>query len=153
MQNPAKRHKNGECQSPEKMALEARRAGRILQSLSGAERNALLFSIADAMDREKAFIVSQNKLDIDAAREDSTMEKSLQVMIGSLRLRTCFLWCLRFRSCPAPPVFQDRLVLTESKLSTLTGGIRLIAQAPDAIGNVLNKVKIFTSALVNLLDS
>ena len=86
-------------------AVAARDQARKLQSLSYLERKAILYAVADALESEKEILLAANKIDLDNADKDGT---SVQLV--------------------------SRLKLTDSKLATLSLGIRQIADQPDPLG-------------------
>lgn len=92
------------------MATAARDQARKLQTLPHAERKAILYSVADALEAEKETLLAANKIDLDNAEKDGT----------------------------ALPLVR-RLKLTDSKLATLSAGIRQIADQPDPLGVVKAK--------------
>ncbi|KAL9188531.1 hypothetical protein ACHAXT_006909 [Thalassiosira profunda] len=92
------------------MATSSRDQARKLQSLSYAERKAILYSVAEALEAEKDALLAANKIDLDNAEKDGTD-------IHLVR----------------------RLKLTDAKLATLSAGIRQIADQPDPLGVVKAK--------------
>jgi delta-1-pyrroline-5-carboxylate synthetase len=91
-------------------ATAARDQARKLQTLSHLERKAILYSVADALETEKEILLAANKIDLDNAEKDGI---SMQLV--------------------------SRLKLTDSKLATLSAGIRQIADQPDPLGVVKAK--------------
>ena len=91
-------------------ATAARDQARKLQTLSYLERKAILYAVADALETEKEKLLAANKIDLDNAETNGT---SIQLV--------------------------SRLKLTDSKLSTLSAGIRQIADQPDPLGVVKAK--------------
>jgi delta-1-pyrroline-5-carboxylate synthetase len=91
-------------------ATAARDQARKLQTLSYLERKTILYAVADALDTEKEKLLAANKIDLDNAEKDGT---SVQLV--------------------------SRLKLTDSKLLTLSAGIRQIADQPDPLGVVKAK--------------
>ncbi|KAL3808511.1 hypothetical protein ACHAXA_008332 [Cyclostephanos tholiformis] len=91
-------------------ATAARDQARKLQTLSYSERKAILYAVADALDTKKEILLAANKIDLDNAEKDGT---SIQLV--------------------------SRLKLTDSKLATLSAGIRQIADQPDPLGVVKAK--------------
>lgn len=92
------------------MATSSREQARKLQNLSHSERRAILYAVADALEEEKEQLLAANKMDLDAAERDGT---ELQLV--------------------------RRLKLTDTKLATLSTGIRQIADQPDPLGVVKAK--------------
>jgi len=103
---------NGESVSEvaSKMAVAARDEARKLQDLPYSERKAILYAVADALQSEKATLLAANAIDLEIAEENGT---------------------------DLPLV--GRLKLTDSKLATLSAGIRQIADQPDPLGVVKAK--------------
>ena len=100
------------------LALKARAAARSLATATGAERKAALYAIAAAIESRSAEILKANAEDIARAKAEDMH-----------------------------PQMQDRLLLTESRISGMAGGARLVADLPDPIGQVLRQ-----STLPNGLD-
>ncbi|CAN2211100.1 ProA Gamma-glutamyl phosphate reductase [Candidatus Nanopelagicaceae bacterium] len=100
------------------LALKARTAARTLSTATGAERKAALYAIASAIESRSAEILKANSEDIARAKAEDMH-----------------------------PQMQDRLLLTESRISGMANGARLVADLPDPLGQVLRK-----STLPNGLD-
>lgn len=100
------------------LALKARTAARTLSTATGAERKAALYAIASAIESRSAEILKANSEDIARAKAEDMH-----------------------------PQMQDRLLLTESRMSGMANGARLVADLPDPLGQVLRK-----STLPNGLD-
>ena len=100
------------------LALKARTAARTLSTATGAERKAALYAIAAAIESRSAEILKANSEDIARAKAEDMH-----------------------------PQMQDRLLLTESRISGMANGARLVADLPDPLGQVLRK-----STLPNGLD-
>jgi len=100
------------------LALKARAAARSLATATGAERKAALYAIAAAIESRSAEILKANAEDIARAKAEDMH-----------------------------PQMQDRLLLTESRISGMAGGARLVADLPDPLGQVLRQ-----STLPNGLD-
>mmetsp|Transcript_43648 Transcript_43648/g.78328 ORF Transcript_43648/g.78328 Transcript_43648/m.78328 type:complete len:784 (+) Transcript_43648:87-2438(+) len=92
------------------MATASRDQARKLQSLSYAERQAILFAVAEGLESQKATILASNAIDLKNAQKDGTSKE----LVG-------------------------RLKLTDAKLKTLSTGIRQIANEPDPLGVVKAK--------------
>ena len=100
------------------LALKARTAARTLSTATGDERKAALYAIAAAIESRSAEILKANSEDIARARAEDMH-----------------------------PQMQDRLLLTESRITGMANGARLVADLPDPLGQVLRK-----STLPNGLD-
>jgi glutamate-5-semialdehyde dehydrogenase len=100
------------------LALKARTAARTLSTATGAERKAALYAIASAIESRSAEILKANSEDIARAKAEDMH-----------------------------PQMQDRLLLTESRITGMANGARLVADLPDPLGQVLRK-----STLPNGLD-
>ena len=100
------------------LALKARTAARTLSTATGAERKAALYAIAAAIESRSAEILKANGEDIARAKAEDMH-----------------------------PQMQDRLLLTESRITGMSNGARLVADLPDPLGQVLRK-----STLPNGLD-
>lgn len=87
-------------------------AGRKLATVSTAIKNQALVSMADALEREYANILTANAIDVEIGRGKGLAESML-----------------------------DRLLLTESRIQGMAEGLRQIATLPDPIGEVLSKVR------------
>lgn len=103
---------NGESVSDvaRQMATSSREQARKIQALPHSERRAILYAVADALEAEKGTLLAANKIDLDNAEENG-----IELQLGR------------------------RLKLTEAKLSTLSAGIRQIADQPDPLGVVKAK--------------
>jgi delta-1-pyrroline-5-carboxylate synthetase len=93
-----------------KMATSSRDQARKIQNLPHAERKAILYAVADALEAEKETLLAANKIDLENAEKNKT---DLQLV--------------------------RRLKLTDGKLATLSAGIRQIADQPDPLGVVKAK--------------
>lgn len=100
------------------LALKARTAARTLSTSTGAERKAALYAIAAAIESRSAEILKANGEDIARAIDEDMH-----------------------------PQMRDRLLLTESRITGMANGARLVADLPDPLGQVLRK-----STLPNGLD-
>ena len=100
------------------LALKARTAARTLSTATGDERKAALYAIAAAIESRSAEILKANAQDIARAKAEDMH-----------------------------PQMQDRLLLTESRITGMANGARLVADLPDPLGQVLRK-----STLPNGLD-
>ena len=91
----------------ERVVADVREASRRLATLTGAERNAVLEEMADALERRSAEILAENALDIEAAKRE--------------RLA---------------PSLIDRLYLDEDRIRDIAAAVRRVAALPDPIGEV-----------------
>lgn len=96
-----------------KMATASRDEARKLQALPYSERKAILYAVADALEAQKETLLKANAIDLENATKDGT---SVQLV--------------------------SRLKLTDSKLATLSAGIRQIADQPDPLGVVKAKREV-----------
>ena len=79
-----------------------------LAALTPAEKNAVLLTMADCLERHTAAILSANEKDLAAA----------QGVIS--------------------PVMQDRLRLTQERIADMAAGVRAVAALPDPVGQILS---------------
>ena len=87
--------------------LEAAQGARpALAALTPAEKNAVLLTMADCLERHTAAILSANEKDLAAA----------QGVIS--------------------PVMQDRLRLTQERIADMAAGVRAVAALPDPVGQI-----------------
>jgi glutamate-5-semialdehyde dehydrogenase len=86
------------------LAAIARQASRTLATASGLERQAALFAIADEIEAHTADILAANQKDMARAQADEMH-----------------------------PQMQDRLLLTESRISGMASGVRQVAELPDPL--------------------
>jgi glutamate-5-semialdehyde dehydrogenase len=93
----------------ESMGRAAKNAARILASLSGAEKNALLFTLADTLEERSQAILAANAKDLEAARA-SGMAESL----------------------------MDRLALDPKRLADITRDVRSVCSLRDPVGEVID---------------
>jgi len=96
-----------------KMATASRDEARKLQALPHSERKTILYAVADALETQKDTLLRANAIDLENAEKDGT---SIQLV--------------------------SRLKLTDSKLATLSAGIRQIADQPDPLGVVKAKREV-----------
>mmetsp|Transcript_13618 Transcript_13618/g.22382 ORF Transcript_13618/g.22382 Transcript_13618/m.22382 type:complete len:795 (-) Transcript_13618:365-2749(-) len=96
-----------------KMATASRDEARKLQSLPHTERKAILYAVADALESQKDELLKANAIDLANAEKDGTSNQLV-----------------------------SRLKLTDSKLATLSSGIRQIADQPDPLGVVKAKREV-----------
>ena len=87
-------------------------AQKQLIKIGSEERKKLLFLIADAISANADSILKANRIDIENARENGMT-----------------------------PAFIDRLSLDEKRLKGIVGGIRDVADLPDAIGETIEELK------------
>ncbi len=80
-----------------------------LSILGSDAKNALLLAIADAIESEKDFILSENAVDVEVAKDS----------IGSVMI--------------------DRLMLNESRIKGMADGIRDVVSLPDPVGKILSE--------------
>lgn len=89
---------------------QAKSAVKVILTLTTEEKNKALLSMADALEENAEFILSENNLDIEAAKG-----KISDVMI-------------------------DRLRLTNDRIKGMADGIRDVVKLPDPVGEVLETV-------------
>lgn len=85
----------------------ARAASRAIAKADTGMKNAALFAIADAIDRDAALILSANQRDMDAARANGL-----------------------------EPALLDRLSLNPKSVAAMAEGLRQIASLPDPVGEM-----------------
>lgn len=93
----------------ENMGRAAKEASYILASLNSARKNALLVSLADALEADARSILEANKDDLAEAAE-SGMAESL----------------------------MDRLALNPERLAGIAGDVRAVCSLPDPVGRVMD---------------
>lgn len=86
----------------------ARAAAFKLACIDTETKNSALLAIADAIEKEKEFIIEENKKDIESAKAKGTR----QAMI-------------------------DRLTLTEERITGIADGVRNVAELNDPIGEIV----------------
>ena len=86
----------------------AKRASRVLATLSSGARNAALYAIASALEARAEEILQANSRDLEAGRESGLT-----------------------------PALMDRLRLDQDRLATIAGQVRDIAALPDPVGEVI----------------
>lgn len=91
------------------MATNAKVASRVAAQLTTIEKNALLNSIADAIEINSDQIIKENSKDIEAGREKGLAEAML-----------------------------DRLLLTEQGIKDISSAIREIVALTDPVGDIAN---------------
>jgi glutamate-5-semialdehyde dehydrogenase len=85
----------------------ARRAASAMARAETAAKNAALHAMADALERARDTLISENARDLDAGRRDGLDEALL-----------------------------DRLTLNAERISGMAEGLRQIAQLPDPVGEI-----------------
>ena len=88
---------------------EAKKASRALAGLSAEKKNEALLRIAEAIEADTAEILSENALDMEAAKGQ----------IGDVML--------------------DRLFLNEKRILDMAAGVRALIALPDPVGRVLRE--------------
>ena len=89
-------------------AARAREAGRVLASLPRARKDAVLLTLADALDGAAATVLPANEVDLAAGRESGIADSLL-----------------------------DRLRLDEARLAGIAAAVRQVAALPDPVGEVV----------------
>lgn len=92
----------------EDLATRARLAARVLANSSNAQRNQILENISLELEKNLKLIIEANQLDMEAAKK-SGMNQSL----------------------------QDRLLLTEGRIKSMTNAAKNITKLPDPLNRVL----------------
>jgi glutamate-5-semialdehyde dehydrogenase len=91
----------------DRVVADVRAASRVPRRLSGAERDAILEEMAEALGRRADEILRENRQDVQAAKRQK-----------------------------AAPALIDRLLLDEDRLADMAAGIRKIRALPDPVGAV-----------------
>ncbi|MBO5897124.1 MAG: glutamate-5-semialdehyde dehydrogenase [Clostridia bacterium] len=94
----------------QEILIEARKAKAVLCTLDAEAKNNALLAMADALIENQEEILSENKKDLEAAKDTIS-----EVML-------------------------DRLALSEERINGMAEGIRQVAQLPDPVGEVLQTV-------------
>lgn len=92
-----------------RMGMEAKKASHALAGFSSAQKNALLLSLADALEDSAVPILSANAEDMEKARQMGTPQSML-----------------------------DRLYLDAKGLGGIAADVRAVAALPDPVGEVLD---------------
>ncbi|WP_400244899.1 glutamate-5-semialdehyde dehydrogenase [Niallia sp. JL1B1071] len=93
----------------EKQAIAAKKAAKKLSVLNTTEKNEALNVVADELVKQLAFILEANEKDLQNGKA-SGFEKA----------------------------FMDRLTLNESRIKDFAEGLRVVAELPDPVGDVLS---------------
>ncbi len=88
----------------------AKEAVKTMLTLTTEEKNNALLSMADALEENSDYILSENAIDIEAAKDKIS------------------------------PVMIDRLTLTKERIKGMADGIRDVVKLPDPVGEVLETV-------------
>ncbi len=96
----------------EGLARASKEASRRLASLSTSLKNRVLLEIADALEKNKELLQSENEKDLSSAREQKL-----------------------------PPALIDRLTLTDKVIAAMIESIREVVHLPDPIGEVVKMWK------------
>ena len=94
----------------QEILIEARKVKAVLFTLDTEAKNNALLAMADALIENQKEILSENKKDLEAAKDTIS-----EVML-------------------------DRLALSEERINGMAEGIRQVAQLPDPVGEVLQTV-------------
>lgn len=96
----------------EQLGRNAKKASRVLGIASIDRKNQALLAVADALEKEKEYLIEENQKDICIAKENGMSEALI-----------------------------DRLALNESRIAGMSEGIRQVAALEDPIGEVMNMKK------------
>ncbi len=99
------------------LAEGAKVASRQTALLTSAQKNDLIFKIADALESNIDMILSENQRDLDTAEQNGVR-----------------------------PAMIDRLRLTEARIRDMANGAREVSKLPDPIGEVLEE-RVLTSGV------
>jgi len=91
------------------LGLQARAAGRVLSRADTSKKNQALLAIAEALNKQQALLISENKKDLDAGLLNGLDAASL-----------------------------DRLALTPTSIKAMITGLQKIAALPDPVGEISN---------------
>ncbi len=111
----------------EGIAEDCRDAGRNLQALSSAGREAVLYAIADELDAKQKDILAANSLDLDLAQRGDSGKISLPNL--------------------------KRLQLTKEKLDVLSDGIRSIAKQEEPIGALQSRMELSKGLVLDKIST
>ncbi len=93
-------------------AMKAKEASVSLSYMGTAQKNGVLFAVAEALRKNVGYILAENKKDVENARQNG--------MTGAL---------------------IDRLSLSDARIEDMAKGIESIAALQDPVGEVINTVK------------
>jgi len=89
------------------LGLQARKAAQIISRTDSVKKNDALLKIADFINSNQAFIISENKNDLDAGKQNGLDLASL-----------------------------DRLTLTPVAINSMIEGLKQVAALPDPVGEI-----------------
>ena len=89
------------------LGLQARKAAQIISRTDSVKKNDALLKIADIINSNQAFIISENKKDLDAGKQNGLDLASL-----------------------------DRLTLTPVGINSMIEGLKQVAALPDPVGEI-----------------
>ncbi len=89
------------------LGLQARKADQIISRTESVKKNDALIKIADIINSNQAFIISENKKDLDAGKQNGLDLASL-----------------------------DRLTLTPVAINSMIEGLKQVAALPDPVGEI-----------------
>lgn len=89
------------------LGLQARKAAQIISRTDSVKKNDALLKIADFINSDQAFIISENKKDLDAGKQNGLDLASL-----------------------------DRLTLTPVAINSMIEGLKQVAALPDPVGEI-----------------
>lgn len=105
------------------MALKARAASRMLQTLSTGDRAAMLNRVADAIEAQESAILAENAKDVEAAT-------------GNIS-----------------DALLQRLILKPQKIAQLADGIRAIARQEEPIGRMIGRMELADGLVLDKVTS
>ena len=94
----------------EQIGRQGREAANKLRSQTSAVKDAALLAVAERLERSCAFVMAENKKDLDTAREKGLSSAIL-----------------------------DRLELTEKRIDAMAAGLQAVAALPDPVGEIVNQ--------------
>jgi glutamate-5-semialdehyde dehydrogenase len=94
------------------LGKNALKASRELSLLDSQTKNNILLTMADEIDRQKDYIQKENKKDLIAGKENGLSKAML-----------------------------DRLELTDTRISGMSGAIREVAELPDPVGEIIKTIE------------
>ncbi len=91
------------------IAIRAKNASKALSVMSAAQKNEILFKMADALEKNASYIIRENKIDLAASQEMGRTDAIL-----------------------------DRLMLNEQRIHGMAEGLRKVARLADPVGEIIS---------------
>ncbi len=120
-------------------AKQAKAAASELAKISASTRNSALIAMADALLKQKEFLLSENAIDVEAARANNTEEPLIdRLMLNSQRIDeiAAALKILAEQNDPLGRVLEGRTLVNGLRMQRITVPLGVVAMIYEARPNV-----------------